>query len=137
MVMKRMIFIPIFILAGLAAAFFLFLNKDTVKPSQYISGATPGLVAAQAYVLPAANNGFSPSRINSVADPVVNANEALVYDLDTGDSLFKKNADVRAPVASLTKILTALVVQDQFSMQDIITVASGSVKVGSDGSLTS
>lgn len=127
--MKRAIFIPIFILAGLIAAVLAYSNGKEPVPAQYISGATPGLVSAQAYILPVSNIGFTPIRNTAITDPIIDANEALIYDLDTGDFLLEKNVDVRTPVASLTKVLSALVAQERFLSQEIVTVASESIKV--------
>ncbi|HKY92153.1 MAG TPA: D-alanyl-D-alanine endopeptidase [Nevskiaceae bacterium] len=43
---------------------------------------------------------------------VVKSNVALVVDQDTGEILVSKNADTVTPIASLTKLMTALVVID-------------------------
>ena len=40
--------------------------------------------------------------------PTVHSRSALVYDLDRGQVLFEQRADARRPVASLTKMVTAL-----------------------------
>ena len=40
----------------------------------------------------------------------VSARAAVVIDADTGETLFEQNADSRLPMASTTKIMTALVV---------------------------
>ena len=39
----------------------------------------------------------------------VSARAAVVIDADTGETLFEQNADSRLPMASTTKIMTALV----------------------------
>ena len=39
----------------------------------------------------------------------LSAQSAVVIDADTGDVLFEHNADTRLPMASTTKIMTALV----------------------------
>ena len=44
-------------------------------------------------------------------DPVaLKSHSVLVVDADTGETLAAKNADAVVPVASLTKLMTALVV---------------------------
>lgn len=44
--------------------------------------------------------------------PAVRARAAMVVDLATGRTLYAKHADQRLPIASLTKLLTAMVVLD-------------------------
>jgi len=45
-------------------------------------------------------------------EPNVRSSGALVYDPTTGAILFAKNADQAAPIASITKLMTAMVVLD-------------------------
>jgi D-alanyl-D-alanine endopeptidase (penicillin-binding protein 7) len=46
------------------------------------------------------------------AEPVLQARAAIAVDLSTGRTLYAKHADARVPIASLTKLLTAMVVLD-------------------------
>ncbi len=126
--MRRVIIIPILILAGLAV-FSLFFRAPDAKPNAYISGTMPGVQAAQAYLLPVADPAYAPIRDTTVPDPVLDANAALVVDLGSGKTLYAKNATAQVPIASLTKLLSALVVQDLFDGQEIVSVASGAVRV--------
>jgi serine-type D-Ala-D-Ala endopeptidase (penicillin-binding protein 7) len=48
----------------------------------------------------------------AAARPVVSSRAAIVVDLATGRTLFAKHADQRLPLASLTKLMTAMVVLD-------------------------
>lgn len=127
--MRRALLILIFILAGLAV-FSFFSRTTTPTPNTFvISGATPGLQDAQAYLLPIADPGYAPIRDTVVQEPVLDANAALVVHLESGRVLYAKNADTQVPIASLTKLLSALVVQDEFDRTEIVTIASGSVRV--------
>jgi len=51
-----------------------------------------------------------PVRSPLANDPQIEAVSAIVMDVDTGKILFKKNIDQRLAMASITKIMTALVV---------------------------
>ena len=51
-----------------------------------------------------------PERVTN--DPALLASAALVIDQTTGAVLFEKNADALQPIASITKLMTAIVVLD-------------------------
>lgn len=58
----------------------------------------------------------------------VRSSSALVLDPDGGTSLFQKNADVVAPIASITKLMTAMVVLDGVpNLQEPITITEADV----------
>jgi serine-type D-Ala-D-Ala endopeptidase (penicillin-binding protein 7) len=48
----------------------------------------------------------------AIAKPVISARAAIAVDVTTGRTLFAKHADQRLPIASLTKLMTAMVVLD-------------------------
>ncbi len=72
-----------------------------------------------------------PQSLDTPADaslpPALSAPVAILADLDTGQVLFSKAADVRRPIASLTKIMTALLVLEQSHPADVVTVAPDAV----------
>lgn len=55
--------------------------------------------------------------------PDVAAEAAVLADLDTGQVLFDRNRNERRPIASLTKIMTALLVVERAGLTDIVTVS--------------
>lgn len=55
--------------------------------------------------------------------PEISAASAILADLDSGQVLYEKAADERRPVASLTKIATALVVMERTTPQEVVTVS--------------
>lgn len=127
--MRQVLVIPILILAGLAIFSFSVRPSSAPEPSSFIFGATPALRSAQAFLLPAANPGYAPVRDTNVSEPVLDANAALLTHLESGRVLYEKNAGMQVPIASLTKMLSALVATNLFDMQEIVAVASGSVRV--------
>ncbi|MGL5481529.1 MAG: peptidase S11, partial [Aeromonas veronii] len=56
--------------------------------------------------LPAVNAAPNPAKLE------VRSSSALVVDVKTGKTLYQKNATKVRPIASLTKLMTALVVLD-------------------------
>jgi D-alanyl-D-alanine carboxypeptidase (penicillin-binding protein 5/6) len=57
--------------------------------------------------------------------PVISAEGALAVDLASGVTLYEKNADAALLPASTTKIITALVALDTYSLEQILTVPPG------------
>ena len=56
-------------------------------------------------------------------EPNIQSHGVLVLDPTTGQTLFSKNADTAAPIASLTKLMTAMVVLDaKLSMDEAIEI---------------
>lgn len=67
---------------------------------------------------------------SSTKSPKIQAVSALSYDLTTGQVLFEKNGSEKLPMASLTKVMTAIVALDNFKSTDIITVDHKSASIG-------
>ncbi len=59
---------------------------------------------------------------NALRPPVLSARSALLADLTTGTLMDAKDPDLRVPIASLTKIMTALIVLDRADPADVVTV---------------
>lgn len=61
----------------------------------------------------------------STSQPSVNARSALVMDAQTGEVLFSKNSNMSVPIASITKLMTAVVTADaRLNMSEEITLDS-------------
>lgn len=61
--------------------------------------------------------------VNALAEtPDVSAESAILMDAKTGTVLFKKNADNKMLVASTTKIMTALIVIENCSPEDVVEI---------------
>lgn len=56
--------------------------------------------------------------------PEISAPSAILADLDSGQVLFEKAADEARPIASLTKIMTALLAMERAQPQDLVTVSA-------------
>ena len=73
------------------------------------------LVAALLLVAPGAAHAACPSDVTAAA--------AIVMDARTGDILCKKNADEGRPIASTTKLMTALLVLERKKLSDVVPAA--------------
>ncbi|MBN2585490.1 D-alanyl-D-alanine carboxypeptidase [Patescibacteria group bacterium] len=72
-----------------------------------------------------------PVRNPLYKDPTVRATSAIVVDADTGKVLLSKNPDERLAIASITKIMTAMVVlRYKTNLENTLTVSGAAAKVG-------
>lgn len=62
--------------------------------------------------------------VPSIAPPRLTSPSAVLLDLDTGQVLYAKQANVRRPIASITKIMTALVVLEGTSTDETVVVSA-------------
>lgn len=69
-------------------------------------------VVASAFANADALRSLTPVAGNSARDLALYSNAALVFDHQTGATLFQKNANAIHSIASLTKLMTAIVVLD-------------------------
>ena len=66
---------------------------------------------------------FAPMPSASSSPELSQDNKAtFVYDLASGSVLYEKNADTKLPIASITKVMTALVILQSHSLDEIVTV---------------
>ena len=63
-----------------------------------------------------------PLKNNVSIEPVINAKAALLMDAGTGILLYKKNHDQQLPIASLTKIMTAVLILESHKMEEVVTI---------------
>lgn len=60
----------------------------------------------------------------------VSAAAAILMDAETGEVLFERNPDSPRPPASITKILTALVILERGRLTDSVTVSQAAARIG-------
>jgi D-alanyl-D-alanine endopeptidase (penicillin-binding protein 7) len=66
--------------------------------------------------------GPDPQRLHLESD------KAVVFDARTGQILYAKNAERRAPIASITKLMTAMVVLDaKLPMDEMLTISKDDI----------
>ena len=87
--------------------------------SDVVVSALPGIEVLKI----AAPAGF---RRSFELPPRLSASGMILYDLQSGEELMAKNPDQRRPMASLTKIMTALLVlENHRRLDDVLTVPPG------------
>src|SRR3989344_304709 len=83
----------------------------------------------QAFILPISGPNYIPVLNSNFPEPVLSAKSALIYDTRSGRFLFEKNSDLKLPIASLTKIMSAVIVLEKTNLDDIVTISEDSIKV--------
>jgi D-alanyl-D-alanine carboxypeptidase len=59
-------------------------------------------------------------------DPDIKARRVALFDVASGSLLYGKDQDERVPIASVTKIMTATIVAQNYDLSDVITVSKES-----------
>lgn len=90
-------------------------------------GAEPAATSAEAPATGAAAEAPAADAPAYSADepPALSSPVALLVDRDTGYVLFEQGADEQRTPASITKILTALLVLENMDLDDVVTVEEG------------
>jgi D-alanyl-D-alanine endopeptidase (penicillin-binding protein 7) len=68
------------------------------------------------------------AEVNKDGDPILASTGVLVLDPATGHTLYSKNADLTTPIASITKLMTAMVVLDaKLNLEDVVQITNEDV----------
>lgn len=74
-----------------------------------------------------------PIKKNEVKDPSVYAHNYVLMDEETGYLLVEKDSHEKVPIASTTKIMTAMLVLENYHLDDIVTISQNAAsQIGSD-----
>lgn len=82
-----------------------------------------------AYVLPISEPSYLPILNTAIERPLISARSAVVYDTRSSRILYSKNQDARLPIASLTKLLSGVVVWENLDLDSIVRVPREALKV--------
>jgi D-alanyl-D-alanine carboxypeptidase (penicillin-binding protein 5/6) len=118
-IMPVVLLIAFFFLCPLSSVF-AFLQRG--GGSQTVVSELPASNAADMETV-AANSG-------KIAEPAVPAVAAYLMDPDTGDVLYQKNPDKSYPMASTTKIMTAIVAIENCSLDQTMQISDRAAAVG-------
>jgi len=70
-----------------------------------------------------------PSKIKGASDFNVSAKSAIILDIGTDAILYSKNSNENLPIASLTKIMTALVVLDNANLDETVIISQDAFNI--------
>ncbi len=71
----------------------------------------------------------TPKKKPSFVAPIINAESALAYDIESGSLLFQSNIDERRKIASISKLMTAMIIIDSHALQEKVKVPAAATKV--------
>lgn len=63
-------------------------------------------------------------------EPQINARAAVIYDRSTNEILWGKNENQKRPMASTTKIMTAIVVLENSNLNDEVCISKKAASIG-------
>ena len=72
---------------------------------------------------------------NLFKDMLVEGKASYVLDMATGKALFQKNADETLPLASITKVMTALIAREKGSDSQIVTISAQALATDGESGL--
>ena len=124
-------------LIALAGALFGVGGFRAVRAPQPIPVVAPVHTSAaseQAFILPNLPVTYLPTRDFNITDPTINARAAMLVDGTSNRTLFALHADQKLPIASITKLMTAMVVLKTVPAAEIFTVTAEDLNVDGLGS---
>lgn len=72
---------------------------------------------------------YMPLKNPEFIAPIIQAKASLSMDIRTGMILYENGAHERLQIASLTKLMTALIIMEENNMDDIVTVGPNATKI--------
>ncbi|MCI8512049.1 MAG: D-alanyl-D-alanine carboxypeptidase [Lachnospiraceae bacterium] len=85
---------------------------------------------------PANQTNQVPAKQTTVPEPKISAEAAVLYDATHNTFLFEKNADMKLYPASMTKLMTALLVLENAKLDDMVTFSKTAVTNLESGAVT-
>ena len=82
---------------------------------------------------PKVEPNYFPIRDFNIPDPDISARAAILYDRKSGRFLFEANINEHLPIASITKLMTAVIVFEKLDLNRIVNVPVESLNVDGSG----
>ncbi len=112
-------------------------NPETARSNQDANVHPNSLPSSRDSFLTASlNPNFIPVRDWSIPEPQLQARAGGVFDSNGEKFLFKKNIKANLPIASLSKIMTAIITLENLGLDEIVTISKKAVMAeGRNGNL--
>lgn len=115
------------------ASFFLknFDYKNIIKPKENTASVIESLNTETTL-----KYSYFLKNYQNMKSPKISAKAYLIGDLDTGEIILEKNKDTQYPLASVSKLMTALVTSESMKLNDVAKVSKKAlVTYGQNGNL--
>jgi D-alanyl-D-alanine carboxypeptidase (penicillin-binding protein 5/6) len=84
--------------------------------------ATPAITPYEA-TLPVS---MIPVKVETAVEPVIEAKSAIIVDFDSGTIIYERNQKEKLQIASITKLMTAIVALEEGNLDDVVTISQKS-----------
>jgi len=121
--------VTITIIVLFAVNIFLAVKNSQDIPLSDLASLSISNSQRQAYILSVSEPNYIPILNAEIPRPMISGKSALIYDTDSNRFLYEEDTDSKLPIASLTKILSAVVVLERLDSNDIVTITEKSIKV--------
>ena len=137
MVKKYFLQVIVFVLLlGIAWALFLLRQPAIPKEKTEMSNQANVSQLEGDLNIKDINSDYFPIRNWMIDEPEISAKAAIVVDSkpeqQKNNVLYRKNPDQKLPIASLTKIMTAVIAIENLNLEDIIKVSKDSIFIDGD-----
>ena len=132
--MKKLLGVCLILIVSFIAYFYYISNNASKNLS--IASPLPDLLTKSFSNVFGSSNIWKPnmSKVteSSIKIPEITAKSALSYDLTRGKLLYERNIKTKIPMASLTKIMTAIITLENFNLSEEVKITREDVEVGED-----
>lgn len=113
-------------------------ENQTQDTSGQVKSAETSLSSQSIPILDSGNLLLTPKKIKKFHEANIYAKSYILYDINSGYILSQKNANIQLPIASTTKILTAIIVLENYHLNDTVVISKNAAsQIGSEVMLKS
>ncbi len=75
------------------------------------------------------NTSLAPTKKTEFISPIIKAKSSIAIDLTTGTVLYEKNMHQRLPIASITKLMTCLIILEENQPDQVVTISPSAARI--------
>lgn len=125
---SKIFFIILGVIAIVSGMLFFILNKY-----EHIAEQAQIQQNSSAFILSANQPDYFPLRDFNIAPPRINSKAAVLFDTHSGRFLYRENIYKLLPIASLTKLMTAVIVIENLDLNSDIKISVEDLNVDGNG----
>src|SRR3989338_4007700 len=69
-------------------------------------------------------NPSAPIKDPLLISPIIEAKSSIAVDIESGETLYEKNSSSRLAMASITKLMTILIILEENEMDEVVTISN-------------